>query len=278
MTGQRLYKPKPPLADHIEYFGYWPGDSASGLHTSRALPRGAVTAIIDVDGHTDLGFYAADGRTPLPVPPAFAVGAGAAAYVIRVAPARTIMTIHFRPAGALAFLGCPLGDLENAVIGLDDLWGSSAELLRERLSTAGSAQQRVALMEHFLVGWMRRDHLWPQPRVGSVLRCAELNPSMRVAKAQALSGLSAKRFNAAFRSEVGLMPKAYLRVRRLQAVLRALDTPAPGAAIAADLGYFDQAHLVREFRAFTGITPTQYARRRSSMPGHVELAARPGRG
>lgn len=101
---------------------------------------------------------------------------------------------------------------------------------------------------------------------------------MRVSKAQALTGLSAKRFNAVFRSEVGLSPKAYLRVRRLQAVLRALDTPAQGAAIAADLGYFDQAHLVREFRTFTGVAPTQYATRRSSMPGHVALTAPPEQG
>jgi AraC-like DNA-binding protein len=275
MTGQKLYRPRPPLADHIEYFGYWEGDSAAGTHTSRALPRGAVTAIIDVDGRTDLGFYASDGRTPLAVPPAFAAGAGVASYVIRIVPTHTVMTIHFRPAGALAFLGCPPGDLENALVGLTDLWGSRAELLREQLIAAGSAQQRVALLEAFLVGRMRRGDVWPQPRLASALRSAELDPSMRVSKAQVLTGLSRKRFTALFRSEVGLSPKAYLRVRRLQAALRALNTPAPGATIAADLGYFDQAHFVREFRSFTGITPTQYAQRRSSMPGHVELSATP---
>ena len=283
MTAQRLYRPRPPLADHIEYFGYWQGDPAAGAHTSRALPRGAVTAIIDVEGRTDLGFYAADGRTPLAVPPAFAAGAGVASYIIRIVPTHTVMTIHFRPAGALAFLGCPLGDLENALVGLSDLWGSSAERLREHLIAVGSAQERVALLEAFLLTRMRRG-AWPQPRVASVLHSAELDPSMRVSKAQALSGLSVKRFNAVFRCEVGLSPKAYFRVRRLQAVLRALNTPAPGASIAeiaADLGYFDQAHLVREFRSFTAITPTQYTQRRSAMPGHVELGtkiSKPGPG
>jgi AraC-like DNA-binding protein len=268
MSGQRLYRPKAPLAQHIQYFGYWEGDSAAGVHTSRALPRGAVTAIIDVDGRTDLGFYAADGRTPLAVPPAFATGAGVASYVIRIVPTHTIMTIHFRPAGALAFLGCPLGDLENSLVGFDDLWGSSAQRLREQLNVAGSPRERVTLLEEFLIRRMR-DVSW---RLEPVLRSVELEPSMQVSKAQALTGLSVKRFNSLFRCEVGLSPKAYFRVRRLQAVLRALDTPAHGAAIAADLGYFDQAHLVREFRSFTAITPTQYARRRSAMPGHVEFA------
>lgn len=275
MTGQRLYKPKPALSQHIEYFGYWEGGAAAGLHTSRALPRGAVTAIIDVDGRTDLGFYAADGSTALAVPPAFAAGAGVASYVIRIVPSHTIMTIHFRPAGASAFLGCPLGDLEDALVGLDELWGSSAERLREQLIEAGSAHERVALLEAFLGARMRRDGRWPHPRLAPVLWSADLDPSMRVTKGQVLSGLSRKRFTALFRSEVGLSPKAYLRVRRLQAALRALNTPAPGATIAADLGYFDQAHFVREFHSFTGISPTQYARRRSSMPGHVELGAAP---
>jgi AraC-like DNA-binding protein len=198
-----------------------------------------------------------------------------ASYVIRIVPSHTIMTIHFRPAGALAFLGCPLGDLEDALVGLQDLWGSSSELLREQLIAAGSAAQRVALLEAFLIRRIRRGAGWPHPRLAPVLRSADLDPSMRVTKAQVLSGLSRKQFTALFRSEVGLSPKAYLRVRRLQAALRALNTPAPGATIAADLGYFDQAHLVREFRSFTGLTPTQYARRRSSMPGHVELGATP---
>jgi len=272
MTAQRLYKPGPPLAAHIAYFGYWDSGSAAGIHTSRALPRGAVTVIIDLDDRGDLGFFASDGLTPLRVSRAFAAGAGVDSYVIRIDATHTVMTIHFRPAGALAFFGCPLGDLENTLVGLTDLWGSAAELLREQLIAAPSADQRVALLQAFLIQRMGQA-AYPSPRLASVLHTVELEPSMRVSKAQALSDLSRKSFTALFLAEVGLSPKAYLRVRRLQAALRALRTPARGATIAADLGYFDQSHFVREFRSFTGVTPTQYTRRRSAMPGHVELGA-----
>jgi AraC-like DNA-binding protein len=97
---------------------------------------------------------------------------------------------------------------------------------------------------------------------------------MRVSEANQMTGLSPRKLAEAFRAEVGLAPKAYQRVRRLQAALRQLDRgPASGATIAADVGYFDQAHLVREFRSFTAMTPTQYVTRRSWLHGHVELAA-----
>ena len=77
---------------------------------------------------------------------------------------------------------------------------------------------------------------------------------------------------ALFRAEVGLSPKAYARVRRLQAALRQLAAgPISGARIAADVGYFDQAHFVREFRSFTAMTPTQYGRQPIVLPSHVAV-------
>jgi AraC-like DNA-binding protein len=75
-----------------------------------------------------------------------------------------------------------------------------------------------------------------------------------------------------FRAEVGLSPKAYARVRRLQAALRLLGGgPLGGAHVAAEVGYFDQAHFVRDFESFTGMTPTQYSQQRILLPSHVPV-------
>ena len=100
----------------------------------------------------------------------------------------------------------------------------------------------------------------------------EANPSLQMAEVGRLAGLSTKRMIALFRAEVGLAPKAYARVRRLQATLRYLGAgTADGAGIAADTGYFDQAHLVREFRSFTAMTPMQYGRQQLVLPSHVPV-------
>jgi AraC-like DNA-binding protein len=268
-----LFRPRQPLARYIDYFGYWQRDSGEP-HKSRALPRGAATIIVDVGGRQRVDFYAADGRTRLDVSPAFIAGAGTASYVTQIDATQSVLTIHFRPAGALPFTGIPLGELENSCIGLADLWGHRGTALHEQLVAARTAAQRVALVESFLLSRMRRHDREPHRNVMAVLGAVEDDPSMRVSNARELAELSPKRLTAAFRAEVGLAPKAYLRVRRLQAALRRLDTGrARGATIAADLGYFDQAHFVREFRSFTAMTPTEYSNRRSWLPSHVELAA-----
>lgn len=275
MTGPQLFRPRAPLADYIEGFGYW-DRTAGAAHRSRALPRGAVTIVIDVGGRSQVDFYAADGYIRLPVPPAFIAGAGTTSYVTHIDAAQTVMTIHFRPAGALPFLGIPLGELTDSCLGLAELWGADATVLRDRLTDAPSAAARVVLLEAFLLNRMQTDANPRHPALAAVLDGVEHHPSMRVSDAVELTGLSPRRLINLFRTQVGLTPKAYLRVRRMQAALQRLDNDAAGGAdIAAELGYFDQAHFVREFKAFTAITPTQYARRRSWLPGHLELSDAP---
>lgn len=267
MAGPVLLRPSPPLAAHVQFFGYW-HNAQSTTHRSRALPRGAATVIIDLGPRERVDFFAADATTRLDVGTAFIAGAGVTSYVTQIDPSQTVLTIHFRPGGASAFLPAPQDDLEDTCVDLDTIWGRDATILRARLIEAPSARSRVALVESFLLARMRsRD-----PTVGAVLLAAERQPSLRVAEASALTGLSARRLIASFRTEVGLTPKTYLRVRRFQAAMRLLDAgDANGARIAADLGYYDQAHFVRDFRSFTAMTPTEYTQRRALLPSHIGI-------
>ncbi len=267
MTGPRLRRPRPPLNQHIDFFGYWSHEGEVS-DRSRALPRGAATVVIDVGGRERVDFYSADGTTRMPAEPAFLTGPGTLSYVTRIDPGEAVLTIHFRPGGALPFFGIPLADLENSCVNLTDLWGADAALLRERLIATPAWPRRIEIIEDFLLARLRPTPLTLMP----VLHVAEHQPSLRVSEAAELTGLSPKRLIATFRHEIGLTPKAYLRVRRLQSALRLLDAgTGDGADVAATLGYFDQPHFVREFRGFTSVTPTQYASRRSALPSHVGL-------
>jgi hypothetical protein len=87
------------------------------------LPRGAATVIFDPSPRQRLEVYAADGHTPLPVPPAVVMGPHVSSYVCDVDPHATTLAIHFLPGGAAPFLPMPLQDLESYFLGVDDVWG-----------------------------------------------------------------------------------------------------------------------------------------------------------
>ncbi len=86
-------------------------------------------------------------------------------------------------------------------------------------------------------------------------------------------GLSHRRFIERFKHCVGMSPKHYCRLLRFQ---RAVSSAARGSAvdwtrIAVDCGYFDQAHFIHDFRAFSGITPSGYRADRTQFQNHVKI-------
>ena len=123
--GSRIYRPVSSLADYVEFIGDWRSREAD--YWSRALPRGAVTVIIDVGQRQQLNFYAADGTTRLSVPPAFITGSHSASYVSNIPADESVMAIHFRPGGAFPFLPIPLGDIENPASASTRFGGATGE-------------------------------------------------------------------------------------------------------------------------------------------------------
>jgi AraC-like DNA-binding protein len=89
----------------------------------------------------------------------------------------------------------------------------------------------------------------------------------------AASGLSHRRFLTVFREAVGLGPKVYCRVERLQDALARAAAGGPWSEVALAAGYSDQAHLVREFREIAGLSPGEYRRAAPRALNHVPLPA-----
>ena len=87
-------------------------------------------------------------------------------------------------------------------------------------------------------------------------------------------GLPSRTLRRRFTAQVGLTPKRFARVQRLQRLVRALggEAQVDWAAMAAEHGYADQPHLADEFRELVGVTPTGYLRSRVNGPNHLQFA------
>lgn len=137
--GPTCTRPGAPLGDCIESIGDWCSREVD--YWSRVLPRGAVTVILDLGQRQRLDFYAADGNTRLGVRPAFITGSHTASYVSNIPAGEPVMAVHFRPGGAFPFLGIPLGDLEDAYVGIDEVWGSDSILRYQDMELVDSIME-----------------------------------------------------------------------------------------------------------------------------------------
>lgn len=178
--------------------------------------------------------------------------------------------IHFKPGGSV-LLGIPAVEILNQHLPLQDLWGSYASALRERLMECSTVRERFMLLEQELLRRLN-DRRIVKPVVAFALRALSKSDSLqRVADVQRISGYGERRFTDLFQQTVGLSPKRFVRVRRLTSTLHDLARgwPAPLAQVAAANGFFDQAHLANEFRELVGIAPSQY-RPSARSPLHME--------
>ncbi len=170
------------------------------------------------------------------------------------------LQINFTPLGARRLLRLPMRELANGVVALDDVLGAAGVLLRDRLGAAHGWSRRFAIAEDFLLAALGETHP-PAPEVAWAYdRIAATGGAARIGAIADRIGWSRKHLAQRFADEVGLPPKAVARIARLKRAMAAAKARDCGwAAIAADCGFSDQAHLVREFRDLAGAPPTAWA-------------------
>ena len=182
--------------------------------------------------------------------------------------------VQFTPGGAYPFFAPPGGELQNAHVALDALWGVQARELWERLLEPQSVVARFQVLEQALLAHAIRP-LERRPAVAFALRAFRRAPRLRsIARVAAEVDLSHVRFIAVFRDEVGLTPMQYCRVRRFVHVLQRTykEERVDWAKLALECGYYDQAHLTHDFHHFAGVSPGVFARDRNPrFPGYVTL-------
>jgi AraC-like DNA-binding protein len=166
--------------------------------------------------------------------------------------------LRLTPLGAHRFLGLPMYELANRTVALEDVLPRVDELTA-RLHDTASWAERFDLVEAFLA---RRLAESAPPCPGVEWSWHRLRLSGGRASIGSLAselGWSHRRLIARFREAIGLAPKTAARVLRFDRAVTALRRSPNGLAeIAFDCGYFDQAHLNRDFRELAGTTPTEF--------------------
>ena len=266
------YRPRPPLSVFVERLWFYEG--CQPLHTlERILPTGTTGLVINLLEDRFRVYDRQHNNRFESFPGALVIGPHSEFFVIDTFQQRAVMGVNFKPGGAFPFFNLPVDELRDLHVALEVLWGRAASDLREQLLAAPTPQAKFEALEQALLAYSAR-FTASHPAVAFALKeFQNKSKSGSLSEVTGQIGLSSRRFTQLFSQEVGLTPKLFWRVQRFQEAVRLIDgrQNLNWADIALGCGYFDQAHFIHDFQAFSGLNPTAYLNRNSVHANHVPL-------
>lgn len=292
-TAQRAADPR--LRAYVH--GYFASSSTLRVEIQeRHLPSLEVPLLVNF-GAPHFELDAANGRS-ITHDGAWVVGLHARHQITRAVGERHFMVVRFTPIGAHLFLRLPMHLIANGAIDLEQIDPALARTLEHSLSRARTWAERFAAMEALIARRIANTEMFTKV-------CTKMSGAVPLAWRRLVSSdgrialgaladeldCSHRTLIARFRTCVGLSPKTVARLLRFNRVVRALDRSSPARAnesvgkpyiesaqpgeqrmvpihwadIATDCGYFDQAHLIKDFREFAGSTPDAFLKRVSQV-------------
>lgn len=255
-SSYREYTPPDTLLPFVECF--WTREASPSPATAappaqhRVLPDGCIDVVLTFSERSD--------------EPESAMVVGTMTRALVLDPARDpecFVGVRFRPAKATAFLALPASELTDLRVSIGDVWPDAAGI-REALATSPNAVARVRALERVLIARLTPDVIGGQRDVDeAVRRIVEAGGSLGITRLAPSLGVTRQHLARQFAQLVGVSPKTFARVVRLSRVVERVRLVPPGepvhwSALALELGYYDQSHLVDEFKEMTGVTPTAW--------------------
>ena len=188
----------------------------------------------------------------------FVVGQMESPAFLRLSKRVDVLGVRFHPGGAHPFFPTPLHEVSGRFIALDEVWGAWGTELQQQVLEATTKQKAVQTLERGLTQQLLRSGRKPH-RVQQLSRLmVEAYGSIPVRRLASRAGVSERQLEREFEDHLGLAPKRFSRILRFQHVFKAMEQSNHWVDIALGCGYYDQAHLIRDFRQFAGASPSSF--------------------
>lgn len=175
--------------------------------------------------------------------------------------------IRFHHAGAYPFFRFPLNELTGNIVALEQVWGGAARTLEGRLHDTNDMNERVAIAEATLGGFLTNLTEVDDLAEHATRLIVHSRGQMPIEQIARQANQSTRRLERRFQQRLGISPKFFSRTIRFQHLLSTIRQEGTsdllGTALAA--GYYDQSHLIREFKQFSGTTPVEFFARERQL-------------
>lgn len=250
MEDFQIIKPSPLLSPYIKHY-WWLKTSCPTSEHIRTVPTGHVTLIFH-RGNRILS-------NGVLQPRAFLCGHENSYSDLFYSGVTDMICVVFKPVGAKVFFHIPMSEVNNRQIDLYDLEDTRLTDLEKSLTDTQTPRNCIALIEKFLLERINSPAGYNLKRIDAAVKIINAGQT-DVNTLSVAACLSYKQFSRVFTEHVGAKPKEFLRIIRFQRALFLLQSQPEItlAQLAYDCGYYDQPHLIKEFKTFSGYTPLEY--------------------
>jgi AraC-like DNA-binding protein len=256
-----VWKPDPRLAEIVA--SMWFGEGKTAYQRDRILPSGQSQLLINL-GPPQYRIEPGPPEKRVPFVDVWYSGLHQGPIDTEAPHGNALLGVAFSAHGTFPWLGERMEDLSDRIIALADALGDGALALRERLLNTPSLEARFKCVERWLLARLKpRTIVHPAVR-WAVDRIAATGGRIPIEELATQTGFTRKHLGNLFQQQVGVSPKSLARIHRFRGALALLNTgdgQVPWAALAEQCGFYDQSHLINEFRRFTGFSPGELARR-----------------
>jgi AraC-like DNA-binding protein len=265
--------PPPPLSAFIDMLTYY-ADYTAGYAMERLLPEGVIEIIIDLTETPKAIYHNEHLHEIQSCRTAWVSGMRSRFLTIHAGGVNSSMfVIRFKPGMAYPFLQVPVSELNHQVVEADLVFKKELSCLRERIIEAHSVGCKFQIAEQYLLQKLQQVIDIP-PVIQFAIQHIITNPATAtIQHIVQKTGYSHKHFLALFHKHVGFNPKQFLRITKFQQVIHQLENrqTTPWTQIAYESGYYDQAHFINDFKAFSGFSPREYLTAKGEFVNYIPV-------
>lgn len=253
----QIFEPNKDLAAFVKC--YWTLESPKEKTPERntIVPDGCMKMIFH---YGDLYKHYPENGNCIELPRCFVVGQLTGPYEVEPAGETGTFFVCFHPNGFLPFASIPIREMENTAVPLDKLFGKEGQEIGQKILNASSTVERITLIEAFLFNQLQHAAAIDQIVKSTVEIILTANGQLSVDELSRQTSIKRRQLERKFSSAIGLSPKQLSKTIRLQATLKTLLSKKITnlTALAYESEYYDQAHFIKDFKEFTGITPKEF--------------------
>jgi AraC-like DNA-binding protein len=171
-----------------------------------------------------------------------------------------LVAARFHPDGFLPFSSSPIQQMENKAIALRQLFGDDAVVLEIAVLQASTNEERINIIKAFLSNLLQTTEVRDRITQSGIDALLQSNGQLNVLELAEHLNINRRRLERKFSSAIGLSPKQLSKFIRLQATLKMMNDKkfTSLTSLAYENGYYDQAHFIKDFKEFTGVSPKEF--------------------